>query len=191
MKDPDHAAVPAPPAVASARTRPARRRLPTRGLLALPVLGAALTLPGVADPPVTPAPATYRLTAHSEATRSDVRRAEAFYDAGYSYDDAVALAALWGGGSSFEAKVEAGRFLEDGTALRRSPLADRRADDGRTDAELRALFFATGYTVDDAVVLAGRWDVDVPEAKARAGRELKTVGVLPFVDPAPDPASGS
>jgi hypothetical protein len=32
------------------------------------------------------------------------------------------------------------------------------------------------------VKLAGKWSVDAGLAKVKAGRELKTVGVLPFVD---------
>ncbi len=110
--------------------------------------------------------------------------AGAFFDAGYSYTDAGVLAQRWGLPDPYGAKVEAGGYLRDGTALAASPLADPTAAEGRTSEDLAAAFTAAGYTADDAALLAEQWGVDVAEAQARAGGELASVGVLPFVDPA-------
>ena len=110
--------------------------------------------------------------------------AGAFFDAGYSYTDAGVLAQRWGLPDPYGAKVKAGGYLRDGTALAASPLADPTAAEGRTSEDLAAAFTAAGYTADDAALLAEQWGVDVAEAQARAGGELASVGVLPFVDPA-------
>lgn len=110
--------------------------------------------------------------------------AAAFFDAGYSYTDAGVLAQRWGLPDPYGAKVEAGGYLRDGTALAASPLADPTAAEGRTSEDLAAAFTAAGYTADDAALLAEQWGVGVAEAQARAGGELASVGVVPFVDPA-------
>jgi hypothetical protein len=117
----------------------------------------------------------------------EVAEAEAaalFFDAGYGFADAEVLAQRWGLPDPYSAKVEAGGHLRDGTALAASPHADPSAAEGRTPEDLAAAFTAAGYTADDAALLAGQWGVDVAEAQARAGAELASVGVLPFVDPA-------
>jgi hypothetical protein len=169
-----------------------RRTAVTLGLVALPVVGSAFVLPAIANaqpaaPAVTTAaavlPGTDRPATGPDENDSFV---QAYVDAGYSFDDAVALAQLWGTGQDFyQVKVKAGRFLQQGIPLKASPLADPTADRGYSDEQLVDLFVGCGYTLQDAQLLADKWDVDVSEAKARAGRELKTVGVLPFVDPAP------
>jgi hypothetical protein len=117
----------------------------------------------------------------------EVAEAEAatlFFDAGYSFADAEVLAQRWGLPDSYSAKVKAGGYLRDGTALAASPHADPAAVEGRTSEDLAAAFTAAGYTADDAALLAEQWGVDVAEAQARAGGELASVGVVPFVDPA-------
>lgn len=108
--------------------------------------------------------------------------AAAFFDAGYSYADAEVLAQRWGLPDPYGAKVKAGGYLGDGTALAASPLADPTAAEGRTSEELAAAFAEAGYTADDAALLAAQWGVGLAEAQARGGSELATVGVLPFVD---------
>src|SRR4051794_4111950 len=169
-----------------------RRTAVTLGLVALPVVGSAFVLPAIANAqPATPVPVAAAAVlpgTDRPATVPDENDSfvQAYLDAGYSFDDAVALARLWGTGQDYyQVKVKAGRFLKQGIALKASPLADPTADHGYSDEQLVDLFVGCGYTLQDARLLADKWDVHVGEAKARAGRELKTVGVLPFVDPAP------
>jgi hypothetical protein len=180
----------AKPAADSRRRR--RRTAVTLGLAALPVVGSAFVLPAIANAqpaaPVPTAAAVVLPAADRPTTGPDENDSfvQAYIDAGYSADDAAALAQQWGTGQDFyQVKVKAGRFLKQGIPLKASPLADPTAVHGYSDGQLVDLFVGCGYTLKDAQLLADKWGVDVSEAKARAGRELKTVGVLPFVDPAP------
>jgi hypothetical protein len=167
------------------RTR--RRGAAAFGLIALPVVGTAFVLPAVAN--ATTAPTTVTSAAVAPAGNpttvdADQAQVQAYLDAGYSFDDATALAERWGVADFYQLKVKAGGFLRDGVALRDTPFATPEADDTFTPEQLVDVFVFAGYTVADAEVLAERWGVDLTEAKVRAGSELKTVGALPFVDAA-------
>jgi hypothetical protein len=188
--DPPTESLPTSSRTAADASRRRRRTAVTLGLVALPVLGSAFVLPAIANaqpsaPIPTRAAALLPGTDRPATTpTADDTFVQAYIDAGYSFDDAVALAQLWGTDQdTYQIKVKAGRFLKDGVALKASPLADPRAADGYSDGELVELFLNLGYDFQDAQLLADKWDVGVGEAKTRAGRELKTVGVLPFVDP--------
>lgn len=182
------------------------RAIAAFGLVALPVVGSTFLLPGVAagttdaavvraaeqrrepaPPPVTAEPSVAEPApvedGYVEPTADDLAAADAFAAAGYSFDDAVALATIWDLPDSWAVKVEGGRLLEQGTALADSPYAFPDAADGLTDEYLAGLFLDLGYGLGDAEVLAEQWGVDVAEAKSAAARELKIVGALPFVDP--------
>lgn len=117
----------------------------------------------------------------------------AFSRAGYSNDDAVALAARWElAGDAYAAKVEAGRSLVDGVALADGPRADPSFDDPYTETYLREYFYGDGYTPSDAITLAEEWGTSPEDAALRAGSELKVVGAVPFVDrSAPEPGTSS
>jgi hypothetical protein len=146
------------------------------GLIALPVAGTMLLGPTIAN----------AAGAAAVPGRDPAEAAvQAFVDAGYTSDDADVLSESWGTPSPYRAKVKAGSFLVDGVKLAATPLADPAADDGLGPYQLTAYFFRAGYTYEHGQVLARHWGVDTAEAKARAGSELRTVGVLPFVDPVP------
>jgi hypothetical protein len=188
--DPPTQPLPTSSRTAADTARRRRRTAVTLGLVALPVLGSAFVLPAIANAqPGTPVPTRAAVllpgTDRPATTpTADDTFVQAYLDAGYSFDDAVALAQLWGGDQdTYQVKLKAGRFLEQGVPLKASPLADPTAADGYSDDDLVELFLSAGYDLDDATLLADKWDVRVGEAKTRAGRELKTVGVLPFVDP--------
>jgi len=75
-------------------------------------------------------------------------------------------------------------------------IAKEYAADRNHEANLELLLYVVhgclhmcGYTDADAQVLAQQWGVRARSAQARAGAELKVVGVLPWVDPVvtPDP----
>ncbi|MCO1656216.1 hypothetical protein [Pseudonocardia humida] len=165
-----------------------RRRAAALGLIALPVVGSAFVLPAIANAQAGVAPAAFVSpgTDRPAGTDPDQAAVLAYLDAGYTYQDSLDLAAIWGLDlDPFGVKVEAGSFLERGVALKASPLADPTLDDGASDEQLVDLFFALGYTGEDAAVLAEQWELPLGEAKVAAGRELKVVGVLPFVDVPP------
>ncbi len=167
-----------------------RRPLATFGLVVLPVAGSVFVAPmianavGPAEQAIEPAAAASAVSGAGQSP-SDETLVQAFIDAGYTFDDAVVLSESWGIGDVFQTKVKAGSFLVDGVTLADSPFADPSADDGYSSDELSIFFRSSGYTYEDAETLAWSWGVGIDEAKAKAGSELKTVGVLPFVDPAP------
>ena len=104
---------------------------------------------------------------------------EAFFAAGYDYDDAVALARQWDLASEVDAKVAAGARLVAGEDL---PIAPGSApevpvdttpvDTAGVDPAVDA-FFGAGYDYDDAVQLAAAWGTETPyDAKVLAGRKV-------------------
>jgi len=109
----------------------------------------------------------------------------AFFAAGYDYDDAVALAALWHTASVEDAKTRAGQELTAGATLPIAPGSAPAAPDPSAPAGSTAdgaavdAFFAAGYDYADAVTLAGLWGGDPYEAKVSAGRELLAGATLP------------
>lgn len=168
------------------------------------VLGAGLiagviSLPGVlpADPastagapiagaqlPASPAPSV-----PASAPPEDVlqKQWDAYFQAGYDYDDALRLAGLWKTDAKIGlVKAEAGRRLLAGETL---PFAatpddpegtsDGSADDSETQKQLTA-FFQAGYTYDEAVKLAQLWKMSDPSAaKYLAGKKLLAGEKLP------------
>ncbi|WP_214407924.1 hypothetical protein [Pseudonocardia lacus] len=175
-----------------------RRRAAAAGLIALPVVGSAFVLPAIANAETATAAAAFVGTTDPVPTDPDQAAVLAYLDAGYSYQDSLDLAAIWGLDlDPYGVKVKAGSSLEGGVPLKASAPADPTAADGVADERLVELFFELGYTGEDAEVLAGQWGLSRAEAKVAAGRELKVVGVLPFVDaveegeyvPGPDDAA--
>lgn len=167
-----------------------RRRAVTLGLLALPAVGSAFVLPAIASAHTATAGASAADIAPAAVsvpgTVPDETAVQAYFDAGYTFDDAVAIAQRWYTGEDvFQLKVKLGGFLAAGTPLSASPVADPTTDDELTPEQLIDAFFSWGYTTEDAQVLAERWGVDLAQAKVKAGSELKTVGALPFVDAVP------
>jgi uncharacterized protein YciW len=104
---------------------------------------------------------------------------EAFFAAGYTYDDAVTLASLWKTADPYSAKVKAGQRLLAGQTV---PVAasttpgPNALDTARVDE-----FFAAGYTYGDAVTLAGLWhSADPYSAKIEGGRRIAAAEQLPI-----------
>ena len=111
----------------------------------------------------------------------------AYFAAGYGYDDAVQLAALWHTGQDIGlVKAEAGRRLLAGETL---PITPHPNPSGPTtpdpaasadEAAVRA-FFDAGYVWDDAVQLAQLWKLaDPSQAKILAGKRLEAGQTLPI-----------
>jgi hypothetical protein len=112
---------------------------------------------------------------------------EAYSRAGYGYDDAVRLAAIWHTQADLGyVKAEAGHLLLAGETLPIPPHADPSgapvsATPDHAAAAARATFFKAGYTFDDAVRLAALWKLSDPgAAKIEAGKWLELGKALPF-----------
>jgi len=103
----------------------------------------------------------------------------AFFDNGYTYDDAARLAKAWHaanvGGDLSSVKVRAGRNILAGR-----PVSARPRDLPTATTSIRA-FRQAGYGYDDAVLLARLWGAGLSpaDAKVRAGTKLLDGAALP------------
>lgn len=116
---------------------------------------------------------------------------DAYFGAGYTFDDALALSDLWSA-DLFETKVRAGQALLDGESLPVAPGSTPVAEDewaasGLT-AEQATAFFDAGYSGEDIDALNALWSTSTPETKARAGQLLLDGEALP-VAPSGQPAA--
>ena len=156
-------------------------------MLGAGLIAAVITLPAL--PSTTPHGNAPALAVGAPASPSAPSQAElqkdwnAYFNAGYGYDDAVKLAQLWhmDGNDIGSVKAEAGRRLLAGQGLPIKPGPEN--PDTTTPLEARQLqaFFAAGYTYDDAVRLAQLWHtVDPYHAKIEGGKQLLAGQVLPI-----------
>jgi hypothetical protein len=102
----------------------------------------------------------------------------AFYDAGYTSEDAAKLAQLWKMPDPSDAKVAAGRKLEAGQPLPFAPAAAKAR--AARDEVARQKFWDAGYDVKDAETLGRLWHVSVSQAKVEAGQKLLAGETLPI-----------
>ncbi|WP_250029588.1 hypothetical protein [Paractinoplanes maris] len=110
---------------------------------------------------------------------------EAYYDAGFGYDDAGRLAKIWklSDDDRVAVKAEAGRRLLLGETLPINPTPDapveERTISPQDEARFRA-FFNAGYTWTEAEKLAKVWKIaDPSDAKLEAGKRLLAGQELP------------
>ncbi|NMO52393.1 hypothetical protein HH310_14465 [Actinoplanes sp. TBRC 11911] len=144
----------------------------------------------------TPAPAGNSIVAAAPATSaapvSDEVAMQAFFDRGYHYEDAVALAKAWQSTDSIGViKADAGRKLLSGEGLPFKPLpyTEPTVDPKQVEADSAALdaFFNTGYVWTDAEQFAKLWKIKDPsDAKIAAGKKIINHEKLPI---APKPAN--
>ena len=110
---------------------------------------------------------------------------DAYFGAGYGYDDAVKLARLWHLNTKDIGlvKAEAGRRLLAGETLPIKPGPEDTSVpsvDPQEEAEVQA-FFHAGYTYNDAVKLARIWKTADPyAAKVKGGKKLLAGETLPI-----------
>ncbi|MGK5682658.1 hypothetical protein [Actinoplanes sp. URMC 104] len=118
------------------------------------------------------------------------QRVDAYYDAGYGYDDAGRLAKLWklSDDDRVAVKAEAGRRLLLGETLPIKPQPDAPAVEetiSPTDQKRYDAFFGAGYTWTEAEKLARIWHLSDPsKAKLEAGKRILAREELP-VKPKP------
>jgi hypothetical protein len=112
----------------------------------------------------------------------------AFFNAGYTYDDALKLARLWKSADAYHAKVTGGQKLLAGETLPVKPgstpssieAAPSLGFDSQDAADIDA-FFNAGYTYDDAVQLGKLWNnSDLYDVKASAGKKVAAGETLPI-----------
>jgi hypothetical protein len=106
-------------------------------------------------------------------------QAEAFWNAGYVYDDAVRLARLWKLKTASKAKYEGGKRLLAGQEL---PFGPKPANvQAVKDLAAENAFFAAGYDYNDAVKLADMWKLpSAGDAKVAAGKKILAGQTLPI-----------
>jgi hypothetical protein len=109
---------------------------------------------------------------------------EAYFTAGYDFEDAMRLAVLWNKKAEpYEIKAEAGRKLLAGETLPFPATPDEQVPPTPDPAseKAREAFFDAGYVWEDAVRLAQIWKLTDPgEAKVVAGKKLLAHEALPF-----------
>lgn len=134
------------------------------------------------------APASAVPAFDSSYSQEELERGWAAYaEAGYGYDEAVRLAALWRFDKNISlVKAEAGQRLLAGETLPIRPQPDPSVPataDAKPDHDAAALqaFFNAGYAWEDAVKLAKLWKLSDPaDAKVAAGRKLAAGEQLPI-----------
>ncbi len=136
-------------------------------------------------------PLGQELRAHLESladepgpTQEEMLAQRAFWDAGFSYDQLLALAEYWQL-ESFDAKVKAGFFiLDDARFIVDRAIADATPDphhepadpsygsvtSPHTDRDAHRAFWDAGYTQEQLELLSDVWDLTEEAAKAKAGR---------------------
>lgn len=120
------------------------------------------------------------LESSSDLSDADYAALETFPVAGYTIDDAWALAALWDQPCG-DAKIAAGRALQAGQDLPVAPGTSGIHLDPDPAAE--AAFVDAGYDAGDAAELAAYWGyTDPQQAKIKAGRYM-LAGRQPPVTP--------
>lgn len=158
-------------------------------VLSAGLIAGAINLPGLLTGG-TPAPAyVVGAPASPSAPPSAAEQQkdwDAYFAAGYDYDDALELARIWNlTGDIGTVKAEAGRRLlagetlpiQPGTAPSHDPSpAPETAEAAQVDA-----FFAAGYDYNDAVKLAELWKTSDPyQAKVEGGKKLLAGETLPI-----------
>ena len=139
--------------------------------------------------PITPSP-------EAVASAADATDVDAFFAAGYTYEDAVGLAQLWKLSDPYQAKIDAGAKLLASVTLPIAPgsqptptASESPSPEVSVSAVDLAEYFAAGYGYDDALQLAQLWHLtgDPATVKAEAGRRLLAGQTLPIAPTTPTP----
>ena len=144
--------------------------------------GTVITaLPHVADVlPVKPTgnPVTPPANPNDPAIKADEAALNAFFNAGYTWDDAVKLAKAWHLSDPSDAKIMGGKKIEAHEALPFQPKAANVKAAKEQTAVIK--FWDAGYKQKDAVKLAKIWHVSTYQAKVDGGKKLLAGETLPI-----------
>jgi hypothetical protein len=133
----------------------------------------------------------FKPSAAGVASAAEDADLNAYFAAGYTYEDAVGLAQLWNISDPYQAKIDAGGKLLAGATLPLKPgsqptaptVATSDSDSAAASADDGAVaaFFKSGYTYDDAVTLGKIWKIDdTYQVKIDAGQKLMAGQTLPI-----------
>ena len=107
---------------------------------------------------------------------------EAYFAAGYDYDNAVQLVALWNATDTDTVKAAAGLKLLQGDTL---PVMPSGTPATPQEKALTA-YFDAGYDYNDAVTLGTLWhETDMTQVKTEAGQKLLDGQSLPVASHSP------
>jgi hypothetical protein len=102
-----------------------------------------------------------------------------YFDAGYDYNNAVALGKIWNETDITKIKTEAGQKLLDGETLPVKPDGTPVPPENAGADQAINTFFNDGYDYNDAVKLGKIWNVDSYHAKIKGGKKLEAGQTLP------------
>jgi hypothetical protein len=105
---------------------------------------------------------------------------DAYFAAGYNYDDAVSLGKIWNESNITQIKSEAGQKLIDGDQLPVQPSSTPIPADNPAHDQAMTAFFNAGYTYQDAVKLGNMWNVSSYHAKIEGGKKIENGQSLPI-----------
>jgi hypothetical protein len=149
-----------------------------------------------AAPAATPS-TTATLDPSAALTEDEVKKGlDAYFSAGFGYDNALELADLWKLGTDQigQVKAVAGQKLLAGETLPVKPVANEDGPAEPVDEERSKQvqeYFLAGYDYDDAVRFARLWKIADPyDAKAEAGKRLLAGEKLPIKPDPKDAAEG-
>ncbi|RSM50476.1 hypothetical protein DMB66_43565 [Actinoplanes sp. ATCC 53533] len=158
-------------------------------VLGVSLIAGAISLPGLLsgqqqESVSVGAAATPSVTPSASAPSADEQQKlwDAYFQAGYDYDDAVKLAGLWKSKDEIGLiKAEAGRRLLAGETLPFKPTPNQdEVTDPKVEAQLNA-FSSAGYNYEDAEKLATLWKTATPyAAKIEGGKRLLAKEQLPI-----------
>ena len=139
---------------------------------------------------VLPAAPPSVVSSPSLSAADEQRAYDAYFDAGYDFEDAQQLAKLWKMSDIGQVKAEAGNRLLHGLPLPFAATPDDPASEEPVDSKVQAqyrAFFDAGYVWDDAEKLARLWKLSDPsDAKVEGGKRLLAGKELPIK---PQPAN--
>jgi hypothetical protein len=98
---------------------------------------------------------------------------EAYFAAGYDYDDAVLLARYWNDGSPYQAKLDTGEALIKSGGKFKAEFQHGDTAWTVSDDFAMGAFFSNGYDYTEAEHLAKVWgQTDISTVKVTAGRKI-------------------
>lgn len=174
--------------------------LPAQASVTHHATSSATGAPHVTAKPTASAVSAQRAAAEKAAAVREVEKAiqndpvvknvDAYYAAGYKYEDALDLAVLWHSADRNQAKSSAGAKLRAGRALPFTPGQGFQ----RSYTTSQQLYAFEIFGPDDpglADRLAASWKVSKQAAKAKAGSLALANRPVPLQDPTPDPGAAA
>ena len=113
------------------------------------------------------------------ADSKEEKQREAYFAAGYAWEEAEKLAKIWKLADPGDAKVKGGKLLLAGKKLPVKP-NPANVKSAKEEAQVNK-FFKAGYDVEDAIELAKIWKLDTAyQAKVTGGKLLMAGKKLPI-----------